>query len=1295
MTEICIAVAGNVVGKIAEYLVAPISLPFSYLWNYKSNVENLKKRVKMLEGRRDSVQHLVEAAGRNGRETLQHIKNWQEIVDQIIPQALEVINEDNPEQTNIQFCKRFSCPNLKNRYQLSKKAADKLKDVVVFEQEAAGFKEVSYTTIPEQTSLQPSKGHKAFESRKSILKGIIDALLDPNVNMVGIYGMGGVGKTTLAKEVASEAKEHKLFDKIVFVEVSESPDIKIIQGVIADNLGLHFNEESVPGRADRLCEQLKKEGKILLILDNIWGRINFEKVGIPFENNHKGLKLLLTTRSHDVLTNDMDSQHNFHVQTLNEPDAWSLFKSIAGTCTEQHDLQSIAPEVAKECGGIPVAIVAIARALKNKKIYEWKNALRELKNPSSKSFEGIVKEVYTSIKLSYDYLENKELKEIFLLCSRMGHTYNASIQELFRYGWGLGLFENCSTLEEALCYVYVSINKLKATSLLLEAPESEGFVESPVSERFAMHDVICDIAKSIANVLTVIDVAISQLRINGNTLRNCTSITLHNIDKLPKDLELVCPQLKLLYVKLKYSTFRIPDNFFTRMLGLQVLHLIEINLHPLPTSLSCLLNLQTLCLDQCKLGDIAVIGDLKKLEILSFYGSNINKLPEELCILTRLRLLDLSDCSKLSVIHPKVMSSFSKLEALYMGNTSIQWEVERPNIERSNISIDELKHLRYLTLLEIHIPNPKMSKGLLSTKLERYKIFVGDKWYQSSWRLHSKTSRVLKISLDTTKDGIISQLKGIEELELGEVLGVTNLLDALDRSCFPTLKHLNVKSSSQCSCIIESCDALPSLESLILSFLGNLEKICNSPLGANTFLRLRTVEVDRCPKLNNIFSSSTVMVLLQLEEIKVSECDNMKEIFAIGGQDDANNIEVVNEIKLSQLRIMKLWCLPQLKSLCYKVKTPSALQLPSKIISEDEIDIPSSLFNKKVVFPNLQTLDIHEMHVEKIWHNLHPKLSSSIQNLTELIVYDCGNLKELFSSSTGVTEEAREEDMRDTIILFPKLNRLEIENLEKLTTLWPGYYIEFPLLKELTIQECPELEAFIFDEKVRVPSLEEMQISNMDNLKMIWHNQLDGDSFHKLKSLEVDGCQKLLTVLPLNIRGRSLSLESLIVRSCGSLEGIFDLQGIISEERNSIAATQSRELCFSNLQELEVSECQSLKYLFAASNVANDDYSPKVLFPKLTSMELSRLPELRSFHPGRQKVDGPVLIRLELCDCGIHDTDEGQMQMQQLLFFAEQAFPCLDELKLAGENVMMIWQGQNLQSSIQDSEGSSSHHLEI
>ncbi|KAK3200230.1 hypothetical protein Dsin_023645 [Dipteronia sinensis] len=164
MVEIAISVAG----KIAEYLVAPIARPFSYLWNYKTNFEKLENEVKKLQARIDTVQCSVTA----GEDPLPDVKIWQENTKKVIDEASELINEDNPEQANTQCCKGFSSPNLLKRYRCSKKAAGKLEDVVGLWREGGEFREYSRPTITKQPWLQ-SSDYEAFESRTSILKKLM------------------------------------------------------------------------------------------------------------------------------------------------------------------------------------------------------------------------------------------------------------------------------------------------------------------------------------------------------------------------------------------------------------------------------------------------------------------------------------------------------------------------------------------------------------------------------------------------------------------------------------------------------------------------------------------------------------------------------------------------------------------------------------------------------------------------------------------------------------------------------------------------------------------------------------------------------------------------------------------------------------------------------------------------------------------------------------------------------------------------------------------------------------------
>ncbi|KAH9754872.1 putative disease resistance protein [Citrus sinensis] len=946
MAEIAVAIAA----KVAEYLVHPLIHPFTYCCNYKSNLEKLKNEVQKLRDAKESVQHKVDDAKRSGEDIEQRVENWLITAEQILDAAARII-ERTEDTTN------RLCPNLNTRYQVSKKAAREVKAAAELLQQEGRFDKVSYRTVPEDIWLTSIKGYEAFESRMSTLNDVINALKNPDVHMIGVYGIGGVGKTMLVKEVARQARNDKLFDEVVYADVSQTPDIKKIQGQIADKLGLKFYEESESGRARKLCERLRKEKKILVILDNIWTNLDLENVGIPFGD--RGCGVLMTARSQDVLSSKMDCQNNFLVGALNESEAWDLFKKLVGDKIENNDLKAVAVDIAKACGGLPIAIVTIARALRNKNTFEWKNALRELTRPSSSSFSGVPAEAYKSIELSYNHLEGEELKSTFLLCCLMDFIENPSVLYLLSYGMGLGLFKGTHTMEEARDRALTLVDKLKNSCLLLDGPESE---------YFSVHDVVRDVAISIASrdqhsiAVNNIEAPPREL-LDRDTLKNCTAISLHNckIGELVDGLE--CPRLKFFHISPREGFIKIPDNFFTRLTELRVLDFTEMHLLSLPSSLHLLVNLQTLCLDNGVLGDVAVIGELKQLEILSFQGSNIEQLPREIGQLTRLRSLNLSSCYQLKAISSNVISNLSQLEELYLGDTFIQWETEgQSSSERSRASLHELKHLSSLNTLEIQVRDPKvLPKGLLSQKLKRYKVFIGDEW---NWPDRYENQRILKLKLNASiclKDEFFMQLKGLEELWLDEVQGVENVVYELDREGFPSLKHLHIQNNPYLLCINDSTelvplDAFPLLESLSLSNLMNLEKISCSQLRAESFIRLRNLKVESCEKLTHIFSFSISRGLPQLQTIEVIACKSMKQIFVVGREDDINNTEVVDKIEFSQLRKLTLKSLPQLRSFCSVVKNSLQRQqellasgtLSTEVILDHEPDTNKQFFNEKV-----------------------------------------------------------------------------------------------------------------------------------------------------------------------------------------------------------------------------------------------------------------------------------------------------------------------------------------------------------
>ncbi|TXG65745.1 hypothetical protein EZV62_007020 [Acer yangbiense] len=1230
--------AFSVAVKAAECLVAvgpPIAQLFSYIWNYETHFDKLDTELRKLKGQRDKVRHSVEEARRNGEQIEQLVNNWLDRVHTIIAEVSKVIEEN--ERADM-ICFMGLCPNPKKRYQHSSKAVEKT-EVVAGLYDERNFPTVSFRTIPEETWIPSYKGYMVFESRMSTLKNIIDALSNPDVNMVGIYGTGGIGKTTLAKEIVQHAEDKKLFNVVAFAEVAVKPDKKNIQQEIADKLGLTFREESVSGRARSLRQRLKQEEKVLLVLDNIWDKLDLEDVGIPFGNDGEGCKLLLTARILDVLL-EMESQKKFEVGILDEGEAWSLYEKKAGVCDH---LQALAKDVALACGGLPIAIDSVAVALKNKEECEWKDALRKLTVPSTSNFEGVSAKTYSCIEISYDQLKEKELKSTFLLCCVMENTH---IEDLLAYVMGLGIFEKVEAMKDARNRVKTLLRKLKNSSLLLDINKYW----------FSLHDVVRDVGTSITsrdwNMFCNCTIRES---IDKDALMNCLAITLHISKSFPK-----------------------------RMPKLKVLHLVGF-VNSMPNSIGLLVNLRTLYIDDCELRDIDFVGEIKQLEILRIHGSY---------------------CSKIEMI-PKKMCNLT-------GLSKPSEKIKAPGDNTNLLSYAKFE----LEIKEAETVYVLMGKETQADmELERYRITFGSNVRSEFYRLRETSRRAVKLNLESS-----SCFDDIQEF-----------LSVLDTEGFPELEHLWVENSPGFRTVVdclesESChNHFLSLEWLNLFNLNNLERIHNHQLRAESFQRLTTLEVVKCNKLKNIFSFSTYRALPLLQQVYVSSCDNMEEIFAINRREEGiNNDEGTDQIEFKQLHSLRLKSLPKLISFC------------SINGNKDILDTPTPLFNQKVAFPSLEEIETSGMllsELEMIWPNQLCK--DSFCNLKSLEVTKCNKLLTIFQSN-----------------MFER-----ITGLESLTVV--SIAESLSELQQLDVHHCG-VEEIVGDDPreanvaatfVTFSSLEEIEISESNNLKMVWHKRAK-ESFFNLKSMQVSDCNSLLTILQFSIPRlltvgvsgcalveenfdlQKVNFEELYIRGlpklkhiwnkdphvklsfeelpmpkrlsagyCDLIEEIFDLQNVNFEESHSGAITQQ-------LQELIISSLPKLKHIWNKDPqtelffnvlycgqmeeiIAKEGEAKAVVifvFPEVTSIKLNKLPQLRTFYPGVHSSKWLALKELEVVGCDKmellaselfsfqENNEESQLEIpaQQPLFLVEKdSFPYLEKLILGGNAIkLMILLGQ-------------------
>ncbi|RZC43632.1 hypothetical protein C5167_036583 [Papaver somniferum] len=355
------------VTEIFKCLLPPILLRIGYLIRHRRKIEKLGRKVDDLKNLRVDLQVRVDAARRNLESIRRVVQVWLERVDKEISkdetmerlmsgQALQVLNSQSC------FSATTSCGS--SRYVLGCKIERK---TIIIEE------------LLEEDFLPANPDFESFASRKVAINEVMAALKDQGTSLIGVYGMGGVGKTMLMNEISKQVQEEKIFDVVVMANVSQNVDLKKIQATIAEVLGLEriMKMEDRRARAAMLSARLMDEKSVLVILDDLWTQnLNLYDVGIP--RGHQGCKVAITTRMRIQACNSWIVDKNIEVGVLTEDESWDLFKKNVG---DSPDTQlELSRHIANECKGLPIALVTLGRALRNKDNLLWEDTALQLKN---------------------------------------------------------------------------------------------------------------------------------------------------------------------------------------------------------------------------------------------------------------------------------------------------------------------------------------------------------------------------------------------------------------------------------------------------------------------------------------------------------------------------------------------------------------------------------------------------------------------------------------------------------------------------------------------------------------------------------------------------------------------------------------------------------------------------------------------------------------------------------------------------------------------------------------------------
>ncbi|KAL0000838.1 hypothetical protein SO802_014619 [Lithocarpus litseifolius] len=1220
--DILTGCAGSVASEVVKCTAKPVIRHVGYLFRFKKIVDDLNQAKTDLQSEQQKVQEAIEQAAMNTEVPGKDVQRWLTRVNELME---EVQDLENKVQVNLRFCNGW-CPDWIRQYKLCKEAIQKTNDVKNL-QDKGKFSELTHRAPTPGIEIFSSSDFEVFESRKLAFQQIMEALHDDNNKRIGLHGIGGVGKTTLVKEVHKKTKELNIFNDIVMTVVSLTPNVRRIQGEIAGCLNLKLDDESDMARACQICLRIKSVEKILIILDDVWKEVNLEAIGIPSCDDHRGCKMLLTTRSVHAC-NLMRCQRKIPLNFLVEEESLALMKktAVVDNCPGLND---VVVEVVKECKGLPIAIITVGKALTGKSLNDWNVAKNQLRKSRLVDIEGVDedKNAYACLKWSFDQLKRKT-KLCFLLCSLFPEDYNIRIEELTRYVIGLEEDEDFHSLDEARSQVLAEINSLKDSSLLLEGYRKE-FVK--------MHDMVRDIGLWLTSKGENEFELRACTRLERNTnFESATAISLmdYNTEQLPDNL--VCPTLNILLLGRIRSSKEISNTLFEGMNCLKVLKLDDKILSS--QSLELLTNLRTLYLSNCNFSDdLSSLGKLKRLETLSFYSCGMVALPSELGEMASLKMLDLTDCYELERIPPNVIGRLSQLEELIISSSFQNWDIEGTTSEISNPNLSELNSLPRLVILSLKLNSNHLPKGFVFPDLHGYFIMIGQPHLTLS--SHWLTFPEPFWTPATTGRTLI-----IEDLNASS-------MNAL-KSLFHTVEYIWIESCEM-ECIVDTATiggnhtaTFGNLVMLYLRRMSCLRTICEGPNQYEIFSNLTDLEASKCPRLISLFSPSLAQSLKKLKKLKVAECRELKQIISEEGMTLESHGQPICLSKLETLVVRNCGKLEYI----FPISVARGLQ---QLEGVELLDLP----RLKKVFGQNREGEVGDCEIES-----HHQ-PTGFPKLKTIEVENCENLEYIFPISIApdlpqlkqVFGQNREGEVGDCEIEshhqptgFPKLKTIEVENCENLEYIFPisiapdlpqlkqvfGQNREgevgdceieshhqptgFPKLNTIQVVHCENLE-YIFPISIApdLPQLERLELRRNSQLKQVFGQNREGEvgdceieshhqptAFPKLKTIRVWHCRNLEYIFPISIAPDLPQLETLTLLHLPQLKQVFGHEegGDDGDGNNSVLSTL-RKLILKNLREpvslgggnssslplkmLEVADCPNVKLSFFANAEAN------------------------------------------------------------------------------------------------------------
>ncbi|KAJ0860420.1 putative P-loop containing nucleoside triphosphate hydrolase, leucine-rich repeat domain superfamily [Helianthus annuus] len=1048
------------------------------------------------------------------------------------------------------------------------------------------------TSVVNPSSIVGRQAHKDALVQQLLLPA--DEPCDQNYSIVPIIGMGGVGKTTLARLVYDEQLVKDHFDLKAWVCVSDEFDTVRISKEIFQSMA---NKEV--SDFNRLQEALKdhvKGKKFLLVLDDIWSESyeDWETLVRPLYTCDPGSKIIITTRKDKLLKKLGYNPLNKQLESLSDDDALSLVarNALGVDNFDSHlSLKPYAEGIVKKCGGLPLALIALGRLLRTKKdeVEHWKEVLNsEIWRLNNE--DGIL----LALRLSYHDL-SAPLKRLFAYCSLFPKDFLFDKEDLVLLWMAEGFLQqatpNDSTEEQCLGRKF--FGELLSRSFFQHAPNNESL--------FVMHDLMNDLATSVAGEFFVRldgeakkDIGVERLKYRYMSFVRETYVTYEKFKGFAEAIKLrtflatsvgEVESWRSFYLSNKIITDLLPELRFLKVLSLSNFEISEV-----PES----------------------IGTLRHLRYLNLSRTSITHLPEKVCNLFNLRTLILFGCDRLT----KLPNNFLKLKnlrhldvrdtkllfkmLLEIGNLkSLQISLSKIDIEsESGIEIAKLKDFENLCGKISVVGLEKVQNAIYAheanfseKRLSKLKLVWGDELNDSRNDMLEK--EVLN-ELKPCHDKLIKlKLMSYGGLEFPKWVG-----DPL----FLHLKHVSISGCKRCTSI-PPLGQLPSLKELLIKGLHAVEV---------------KLEISDCPNLVEV----TLEAMPSLNDLRISKCDSgvlrsLVEVASAVTKLDINGISGLNDVVwggvteyLGAVEKLYIYGCKEIRYLVKSDADASKILVKLRKLEMWFCDKLVSIGEKEEEEDNCRSNLLTSLRILKVSKCKNIERCSCPDGIEELTVSYCSSMR-VVSFPKGGQEKLR------SLRIWNCWNLLEKE--------WGGEKTNnrsssMPMLEYVSIIDWPNLKSII--ELNCLVHLTELIIFDCENLESF------PDTLKSLKKLGIRNCPKL----EISFLGDNLtSLKELSIRECPRMDASLpgwvwppNLQLLVIEKLKKPFSEWGPKKFPTSLVELSlygggedgVSGCSEFSHLLPSS---------------LTSLQITEFKNLESVSMGLQHLTS--LQHLSFFDC--------------------------------------------------------------